>query len=249
MRVKLTIQYDGSRYSGWQVQENAVGIQNEIEKAIGIVAGFPVDITGAGRTDKGVHALGQVAHFDIDSPIPGDKWHYHLNPKLPDDIRIIHSESVPDEFHARYSALSKHYVYTVLVGELMPPQLRNLAAHSKTMPDLDRIRRAIPFLIGKHDFRAFMSQGSPVNNTERTLDRIEIEQKENFLFFHYEAESFLYNMVRILTGTLMGIGEGSIDNARLHRAIHDGERTAAGVTMPACGLTLVSIQYPNGGKE
>ncbi len=247
MRVKLTIQYDGSGYSGWQVQENARGVQNEIELALEKVLKEPIRLTGAGRTDKGVHALGQVAHFDAETIIPADKLRYHLNPKLPDDIRIIRSEEVSELFHARYSALSKHYEYTIYIGEHQPPQLRNYSTHLEKLPNLMLMNEAIPYLLGTHDFKAFMSTGSPVKSTERTLDRLEIKYQEPFLSFHYEAESFLYNMVRILTGTLVQIGEGKTDILRLVRALEEGERDLAGPTMGAQGLTLVSIQYPKGG--
>lgn len=243
MRVKLTIAYDGSGYAGWQTQENAVGIQNVIEEAVSKIEGKPVRITGAGRTDKGVHALGQAAHFDTEGDIPGDKWVYHLNPRLPDAIRIVASQEVAPEFHARFDAKSKHYLYTLRTDALLPPAYRHIVAHEPNAPDISAMRRAAKLCHGHHNFSAFMASGSPVANTHRTLDALRIEKDRNEIRFHFEAESFLYHQVRILTGTLVAIGQRRMTNQDLRRALESGVREHAGPTMPAAGLTLVSIRY------
>lgn len=243
-RIALTIQYDGTEFSGWQTQENAIGVQNLIEDALQKITNEETPITGAGRTDKGVHALWQVAHFDTNHPIPGDKWHYHLNTKLPASIRIIDSQEVTEDFHARYSAHQKTYVYTVFRGAIRPPQYRNYTAHYDKPLDWKRLEKGVEMLKGTHDFQAFMSTGSPVKNTIRTLDAITIEEKDALLLFTFEAQSFLYNMVRILTGTLLEIGSGGRDFDSITKAFETGERKYAGVTMPAAGLCLKSIAYP-----
>lgn len=241
-RIRLTLQYDGTGYSGWQVQENAVGIQNEIERALFEITGEDIRVTGAGRTDKGVHALGQVAHFDTDRPIPGDKWRYHLNPKLPDAIRVIASEEAAPDFHARFSAVSKRYRYTVYTGAIRPPMFRNYTAHVTGL-DLSIIRETAPLFLGKHDYRAFMSSGSPVPHTIRTVDAVQIVKKDEFLHFEYEAESFLYNQIRIMTGTLVEVGLHKMQPAQIRQALSTGIRALAGPTMPAEGLTLVEVCY------
>ncbi len=241
-RIKLTLQYDGTEYAGWQVQENATGIQNVVEEALLEITGESIRLTGAGRTDKGVHALGQVAHFDTLSPIPGDKWAFHLNPKLPDAIRVVDCREVSYDFHARYSARSKHYRYTIFTDPVQPPMVRNYTTHVVGL-DVNRMKKAIPVFLGKHDYRAFMSTGSPVKNTERTLDRLTIREDGSLLYLDFEAESFLYHQVRILTGTLVAIGLGKMTLERAKRALREGKRDLAGPTLPAQGLTLVEVCY------
>ena len=242
-RIALVIQYDGTDFSGWQVQENAIGVQNVIEEILEKIVGKRIPITGAGRTDKGVHALCQIAHFDTELKIPGDKWKYHFNAKLPDSIRIVRSKEVPRDFHARYDALKKMYQYTVYRDAIRPPQYRNYTAHVSEPLSMDLMEKGVHMLVGTHDFRAFMSTGSPVNNTIRTLDTVEIVEKENLLLFTYEAQSFLYNMVRIMTGTLLEIGMGKRSLASIEQAFSTRKREDAGITMPAQGLTLMKITY------
>lgn len=241
-RIRLTLQYDGTDYAGWQVQDNATGIQNIVENVLHKITGETIRITGAGRTDKGVHALGQVAHFDTESRIPGDKWEYHMNPRLPDAIRVIASAEVDPGFHARFDAVSKHYRYTIYREAILPPMLRNYAAHSVNLSP-DAMREAIPYFLGKHDYRAFMATGSPVSNTVRTLDRLTIREDGPWLYFEYEAESFLYHQVRILTGTLVAVGSGKMPVQQIPRALAEGKRDLAGPTMPPQGLTLVEVRY------
>lgn len=242
-RIALVIQYDGTDFSGWQVQENAIGVQNVIEEILEKIVGKRIPITGAGRTDKGVHALCQIAHFDTELKIPGDKWKYHFNAKLPDSIRIVRSKEVPRDFHARYDALKKKYQYTIYRDAIRPPQYRNYTAHVSEPLSMDLMEKGVHMLVGTHDFHAFMSTGSPVNNTIRTLDTVEIVEKENLLLFTYEAQSFLYNMVRIMTGTLLEIGMGKRSLASIEQAFSTRKREDAGITMPAQGLTLMKITY------
>ena len=241
-RIKLWIQYDGTDYAGWQVQENATGIQNVIEEALFVLTGERIRLTGAGRTDKGVHALGQVAHFDTNSRIPGDKWHYQLKPILPDAIRVIGSAETDLSFHARFSAQKKRYRYTIFTEAIRPPMYRHFTAHVNRL-DTEATEDAIPLFLGKHDYRAFMSSGSPVPNTCRTLDKLTLTRNGALLHLDFEAESFLYNQVRIITGTLVAIGLGRMQPAQAKRALDEGIRRLAGPTMPPQGLTLMEVLY------
>ncbi|MGE5631136.1 MAG: tRNA pseudouridine(38-40) synthase TruA [Caulobacteraceae bacterium] len=243
--IKLIIEYDGTNYSGWQVQENAPSIQAEIEKAVNRITGEKIRITGAGRTDAGVHARGQVANFNTNSTIPGDRFSYALNSILPRDIAIRGSCEVPDDFHARYSAKGKKYNYLLLNSKYPSALLRNYAYHINYCErlDIDRLKRASDYFVGTHDFFGFMSTGSSVSDTVRTIDEISILEENELIRLVFRGNGFLYNMVRIITGTLLDAGIGKIPVDDLPEIIASKDRSRAGITAPPCGLCLEEVYY------
>ena len=199
--VKLTIEYDGTNYCGWQKQNNEKTIQEEIEKAIYEAVGEVVEVIGSSRTDAGVHARGMVANFKTNATIPFDKFKYAINDKLPDDISIIESEEVKDEFHARYDSKGKTYCYSIINRQQKIAIGRNYAYHFKWSLDVEKMQEACKYFIGKHDFKAFRSLGSSVKTTERTIKELYIEAKGESINIFITADGFLYNMVRIIVGT------------------------------------------------
>lgn len=243
--IKLIIEYDGTNYSGWQVQENASSIQGAVEKALFAVTGEKIGINGSGRTDAGVHARGQAANFMTGSSIPEEKFAYALNNKLPRDIVIKESVEVPIDFHARFSASAKKYSYLIYNSKFPSALLRNYAYHVNYCERLDigRIEKAAKAFIGTHDFFGFMATGSKVANTVRTIYELSIEQEKELIRFNYKGNGFLYNMVRIITGTLLYAGIGKIDPDEIKDIIMSKERDRAGITAPACGLYLEEVYY------
>lgn len=244
MRYKLTIAYDGSDFFGWQRQPKHISIQEAIEEALACVFGQPVPIVGAGRTDTGVHAYGQVCHFDQDSNMPGPSLRYHIQKYLPRSILITHSQEVPDDFHARYSALSKTYQYVIHNENEMHPIYRNYRAHIDYDLDLKAMRKAASHLIGDHDYRSFMGPRTGEVNTERSIDAIEILRQDQSLIFTFKAQSFLRNQIRIMAGTLVDVGRGRLNPEAMRHIIQAKDRKAAGPTLAACGLYLMEIHYP-----
>lgn len=243
--IKIIIEYDGTNYSGWQIQKNAPSIQEEIQKAILKITGEKVSLIGAGRTDSGVHAKGQVANFNTSSNIAEEKFAYALNSKLKDDIIIKNSEEKPMEFHSRYDAKSKVYSYTIHKGIFPPAIMRKYVYHFSygRLLKLETLEKAANHFIGTHDFKAFMASGSSVKNTVRTIYNIEIIEKDDFFKIFYHGNGFLYNMVRIITGTILYAGMGKIDLDSIPDIILKGEREIAGFTVPAHGLCLENIYY------
>ncbi len=242
-RIRLIVAYDGTDYVGWQLQENGVSVQQRLNEAACAVTSEAVRLHGSGRTDSGVHARAQVAHFDTDARMPADKFAIALNMRLPRDIRVLFSEEAPADFHARFSAKNKTYRYTVQTGLHADVFTRNTALHVHTPLDLSRMRSAAADVLGAHDFRAFMSAGSTLQNTVRTVTRSEWTQEGRYLFYEVSANGFLYNMVRILAGTLLEIGSGKLTQDAIARAISSGLRSDAGVTAPPHGLCLRRVQY------
>lgn len=249
MKIKLIIEYDGTNYSGWQRQNNAVSIQSTIEEAIEKATGQKVVIHGAGRTDAGVHAVGQCAHFEIDSKIPAEKFSYVLNLVLPADIRIKNSIKVLDSFHARYDAVGKHYRYVIYQGEHDTALYRNIMAHVRGPLCIEDMKAAAKYLEGTHDFAAFHASGTNVQNTVRTISKLSVEKYENDILIDVMGTGFLYNMVRIIAGTLIEIGRGRRDIESVRDALQSGDRRKAGVTAPAKGLTLMSVFYDKLGQR
>lgn len=243
MRVKLTIEYDGTNYAGWQRQENALAVQQVVEEALFRLTGKPHSITGASRTDAGVHAFGQVAHFDAQSRIPAEKYAYALNTVLPADVRIRDSRAVAEDFHARFSAKGKWYCYSIFNDAHASAILRNTHAHVMYPLDVDAMRREAQCAVGRHDFRAFAASGSVVKDTVRTIHSIEIARQGKCVSMQVRGNGFLYNMVRILAGTLIGVGTGKLEGGAVRRALASGSRLDLGVTAPACGLTLMEVFY------
>lgn len=243
--IKLTIEYDGTNYCGWQVQENGPSVQGEIEKALKAITGENIRVNGSGRTDAGVHARGQVANFTAISSIPQEKFAYALNGLLPKDIVIKASEEVPADFHARYSATGKRYSYLVLNSKFPSALLRNYAYHVNYCErlDINRIKKAAEAFIGTYDFSGFMSTGSKVSDTVRTIYELSVESERDLIRFEYKGSGFLYNMVRIITGTLLYAGIGKINPEDMKEIILSKDRDRAGITVPACGLCLEEVYY------
>lgn len=243
MRIKLTIEYDGTAYAGWQRQENALAVQQVIEEALTKLTRARVVIAGASRTDAGVHALGQTAHFDTESRIPPDKYAFALNTMLPADIRIRKSEAVSEDFHARFSNKGKRYRYLIYQSPHAGALNRNTHAHVIYPLDDEKMRRELTALIGTHDFSAFAASGSVVKDTVRTIYSASLARRGDELELLVEGSGFLYNMVRIIAGTLISVGAGRLEEGAFARAIQSGNRLDLGVTAPAHGLTLMEVYY------
>lgn len=241
--VKLTIEYDGTNYCGWQKQNNEKTIQEEIEKAIYKAVGEVVEVIGSSRTDAGVHARKMVANFKTNATIPFDKFKYAINDKLPDDIAIIESEEVSEDFHARYDSKGKTYCYSIINRQQKPAIGRNYVYHFKWDLDIEKMKCACKYFIGKHDFKAFRSLGSSVKTTERTIKELYIESEAEKINIFITADGFLYNMVRIIVGTLLKVGRGKIPVEDIEKIILLGDRKKAGPCVPAQGLILEKVYY------
>ncbi|ACL75171.1 tRNA pseudouridine(38-40) synthase TruA [Ruminiclostridium cellulolyticum] len=243
-KIRLTIEYDGTNYHGWQIQKNAKTVQEVIQKALSKLLGEDVGVTGCSRTDVGVHAYGQVAHFLTDSKIPGDKFSYAINNLLPDDIVIKNSEEVPEEFHARYSAKGKKYRYLIYNSPHASAIMRNRSCHVRPELNVAEMQKAAGYFKGEHDFLAFQATGGQVRSTVREIYGMEVYVKEdNMISIEVSGNGFLYNMVRIIAGTLIYVGMGKLHESEIPGIIAGLDRTKAGKTAPAQGLYLVQIYY------
>lgn len=242
-RVKLTVAYDGTNYCGWQVQPNGITIQEILNQCLSEFTGEKIETIGASRTDAGVHALGNVAVFDTEMRMPGDKFSFALNQRLPEDIRIQKSEEVEMDFHPRYVKSEKTYEYHIL-NRRFPIPTERFYSHFTYIPlDIERMREAASYLIGEHDFKSFCGTGAQVKTTVRTVKEIQIEKNEDKITIRITGEGFLYNMVRIIAGTLMDIGGGLYPPEKMQEILAAKDRKKAGPTAPARGLTLIGIQY------
>lgn len=208
MNVKILIEYDGTAYSGWQRQKNALSVQEVLETAIGLITGKKTNVISSGRTDAGVHALAQVANFKTETKIPLDKLPYAINSKLPKDIVVKHADVVPEDFHARFDAKAKMYVYTIYNAKFPSPLIRRYSYFFPRPLDVVAMGKASKILIGSHDFTSFMASGSPVKSTVRHMHNIEVIQNGDIIKLKMQANGFLYNMARIIAGTLLEIGMG-----------------------------------------
>lgn len=242
-RIALIIEYDGTNYVGWQVQPNGIAVQQAIDDAFEKLIGERPVLHASGRTDSGVHARAQVAHFDTDCGIPADKFCYALNTRLPDDIRIKASLEVPADFHARFDVKEKHYVYTINNAPHASAFTRNTALHIHYPLDLNRLNEAASLFLGEHDFNAFRSTGSKAANTVRTIYASEWTKEGQMLKYHVAGSGFLYNMVRIMVGTMIRIGQGFEEPETIDEALNAAERSFAGDTAPAHGLMLYRVKY------
>jgi pseudouridylate synthase I len=243
-KIKLTIEYDGTNYHGWQIQKNAKTVQELLQKATSELLGEKVDVTGCSRTDVGVHAYGQVAHFLTDSGIPGEKFSYAINNLLSDDIVVKHSEEVPEEFHARYSAKGKKYRYLIYNAPHASAIMRNRSCHVRPELNISDMQKAADYFIGEHDFAAFQATGGQVRSTVREIYSMNVSKKEdNLICVEVSGSGFLYNMVRIIAGTLIYAGMGKVQEAEIPGIIAGLDRTKAGKTAPAQGLYLMEIYY------
>jgi len=239
----MIVEYDGTNYAGWQRQANAIAVQQVLEEALQRLTRERIVVHGASRTDAGVHALGQSVHFDTDSRIPGEKFSYAVNTLLPPDIRIRASEEASKDFHARFSARGKRYRYLFYDDRHAGALNRFTHAHS-IYPLDDRLMQAeAEVLLGRHDFAAFAASGSVVKDTVRTIWRAEITRAGHDVQLIVEGNGFLYNMVRIIAGTLRDTGSGKLAPGALKRAIETGDRLDLGITAPAHALTLMEVFY------
>lgn len=241
---KITIEYDGSSYHGWQRQKTDRSIQNEIEKALEKMTSRKVTLLGSGRTDAGVHAAGQVANFKCDTRLTPEAFINGLNSLLPDDIIIKNCESVATQFHARYDARSKIYQYKILNRSVPAAIGRQYVWFIRKALDLQAMRAATAHLIGRHDFKCFEGTGSPRQDTTREVFSAElIEHENNLLIFEIEADGFLRYMVRSIVGTMVDVGLGKITPLDFKNILASRDRSQAGATAPARGLTLIKVNY------
>lgn len=246
-RYKILISYDGTNYSGWQVQKTGIAIQPLLQKAIETVLRHPIDLTGSGRTDAGVHALGQVAHFDSFEPFDFHRFLLSINALLPTDIRVHSIEKAPKDFHARYSAEGKIYHYYLHLNRIFDPFTRLYSHHVKEACNLSLLQEGITYFLGTHDFTSFANQphkGTASYDPIRTLKRLEIHPVKEGIFLLFEADGFLYKMVRNITGTLLDIAKGKIKSSAIPDIFLAKDRKKAGSSAPAQGLFLMEVKYP-----
>jgi tRNA pseudouridine38-40 synthase len=253
-RIRLTLQYDGTGYHGWQIQPNAITIQSTITEAIKRIIGEDVSVTAAGRTDAGVHALGQIAAFSTVSNLDIAVMLRALNAVIPDDIRVMDACDVPLDFHPRYDAKSKTYLYIIALGQVISPFISKYVWHMPYRLDFEAMTMAAEFFKGKHDFSAFRGSGCGAKTTVRTVSSLSLEIANSidfmtcklsgdFIIMNIEADAFLRHMVRNITGTIIEVGRGKINPQYINDIILSKNRRLAGVTAPAKGLFLKKVIY------
>lgn len=244
-RVMLVVSYEGTAYHGWQYQPNAVTIEGVLNHTLSQLTGEDITVIGASRTDAGVHAYGNVAVFDTESRIPGEKFSYALNQRLPEDIVIQESKEVSCEFHPRYCKCSKTYEYTIVNRKFPLPEYRNTGFFYYGKLDVEKMRQAGKAFLGTHDFAGFCSAGAQVKTTVRTIYDLQIweEERDHLIRVQVTGNGFLYNMVRIIVGTLLEVGKGNLPVENMEKIIQSCDRSQAGPTAPAKGLKLLQIQY------
>lgn len=243
MRIAFRVEYDGKPFAGFQRQENAVAVQNLLEKAAGTILQRPVDVTGSGRTDAGVHSFGQVCHMDVpEDSMPAERWAFAMNALLPPEIRVQESLAVSDAFHARFSAVGKWYRYLYWLSPRGGSWWKERAWCVRYPIDVSLMQQALPAIVGTHDFAAFQGTGSEVASTVRTVTRAELTQKGQLLILDIEGDGFLKNMVRVIAGTLMQVGNGRRD-VDLTPLLEGRDRNKSGITAPPEGLTLMRVYY------
>lgn len=244
MRVKLTVAYDGTNYVGWQSQVNGIAIQDVLNRAVSDLFGTEIKTNGASRTDTGVHSEGNVAVFDVETRIEVSKIAFALNARLPEDIRIVESVRVPDDFHPRFRKTIKTYEYHILNRKFPDPLLRLYAMHYYYPLDAEKMDTAAKYLVGEHDFASFCASGFSGKTTVREIYSASVTRKDDLIVFSVTGSGFLYNMVRIITGTLILVGVGQIPPEKMQEIIGAHDRGAAGPTAIAKGLVLKKIEYP-----
>jgi len=243
---KLTLEYDGTHFSGWQIQGKAVRtVQGEIQKACTKIFGKKLTVIGSGRTDAGVHAKAQVANINVQTKLSEESLRAALNAHLPDDIAVHKIEKVSKDFHAQFSARSKTYRYTVYNGRARSALWRQFSAHYPYKVNLSRMKKEAKGLVGKHDFRSFQASDAARKeaDTVRVLKRLAIRKTLDFITIDIEADGFLYKMVRNIVGTLLYCGSGKLDEGSMKKILLEKDRNAAGKTAPACGLCLLEVKY------
>lgn len=242
-RVRLTVAYDGTRYHGWQLQNNGITIESELNRCLTELLGEEIQVIGASRTDAGVHALGNIAVFDTHGRIPAEKISYALNRRLPEDIRIQKSEEVPADWHPRRAAGRKTYEYRICRGAHPLPTRRLYTLFSYRPIDVGRMAAAAAYLVGEHDFKSFCQAGAQSQSTVRTLYSAEVFEEGPEIVIRVCGNGFLYNMVRIIAGTLLEAGYGRLEPEAVAGILAARDRSAAGPTVPPQGLILVGYEY------
>ena len=244
-RILLCVEYDGTVYAGWQRQINGLAVQQVLEEALSQACGENVTVTGSSRTDAGVHALAQHVHFDTASSIPPEKFPFVLNNLLPPDIRVLTGREVPPDFHARFLSCGKTYTYRILNDRHASALYRHLTWHVPVPLDTEAMRSSLPSLLGTHDFRAFQASGGTAKTTVRVISRADLLKSENRLTLTISGNAFLYNMVRIIAGTLVEIGLHRFPSTAFAAALDSGSRLDLGMTAPPHGLELTEVRYPD----
>jgi tRNA pseudouridine38-40 synthase len=249
MNYKLLLQYDGTEFHGWQIQENLRTVQGELTSALSLIDGRSVSVHGSGRTDAGVHAEGQVANAEIEREITPEKLRNAINANIGKDVRVLNAEIVDAEFHARYSAIEKTYVYRIVNAQVVSPFWSRYTHQEARKLDIDRMRSAAQLFLGRHDWTAFSAAQSDVEDRVRTITELDIRESYDaraaapIIEIRVSADGFLRYMVRTIAGTLMAVGREDLNNQSVLEAIGTGARHLAATTAPACGLTLVSVRY------
>lgn len=242
-RVKLTIAYDGTNYCGWQIQPNGITIEEIVNKALSKLTGEKIVVIGASRTDSGVHAMGNVAVFDTETTIPPERVAMAVNRILPEDIVVVKSEEVPLDFHPRYCDCEKTYEYHIVNTRIPIPTKRLTNYFVSYELDLDKMREGASYLIGEHDFASFCNIKTDVESTVRTVKELEILENGEEITIRISGNGFLYNMVRIIVGTLIRVGRGFYEPVQVKEILEAKNRKAAGVTAPPHGLMLMEVRY------
>lgn len=240
---KMTISYDGTRYYGWEHQPDRDTIQGKLESVLEIMCGEFIDVTGAGRTDAGVHAKAMVTNAVMDTDKTPEQIRDYMNRYLPDDIAVEEVKEAADRFHARYRAVGKTYCYTCYDGPVKPVFNRKYVTKLDTPVDVEKMREAAVFLEGEHDFKSFCGNSRMKKSTVRIVDSIEIRRSRGYIYFTFHGTGFLQNMVRILVGTLLEVGRGAINPRQVKDILEAKDRKAAGPTAPPEGLCLVKVDY------
>ncbi len=242
-KLLMVLQYDGTGYHGWQVQPNGITVQETVQNALEKVTGFRYAVTGCSRTDTGVHANRFYCTVDHPERFTAAQLRKALNAVMPEDVAVLNIVAVPDEFHPRYSAQGKRYVYRIWNGEVRSPFWKGHALYVRSPLDVEAMNRTASLFLGTHDFSAFCSAGSSVEDKCRTVTRSEVSRQGDMVLFTVEADGFLYNMVRIFVGTLLDVHAGRLSDDDVRRALEHGDRNLAGVTAPPHGLFLDDVFY------
>ena len=242
-RIKLTIAYDGTNYCGWQIQPNGLTIEEVINRTLSKLTGEDIQVIGASRTDSGVHAMGNVAVFDTETTIPAEKIAMALNQRLPEDIVIVKSEEVASDFHPRYCDCSKTYEYHIINTRIPVPTKRLTNYFVSYNLNIEDMRKAASYLVGEHDFVSFCNVRTDVENTVRTITELDILTNGDEITIRITGDGFLYNMVRIIVGTLIRVGRGFYEPEKVKEILEARDRKVAGVTAPPQGLMLMKIEY------
>ena len=244
-RIMLTVAYDGTNYCGWQIQPNGITIEGVLNENLSELLKEDISVIGASRTDSGVHALCNVAVFDTFSPIPGEKMSYALNGRLPEDIRVVASKEVAPDFHPRHCESRKTYEYHIVNAPFPNPMKRLYCHFTYNSCDIEAMKEAAAYLTGEHDFKSFCTVGAQVESTVRTITELQVFRVEDEIIIRVTGTGFLYNMVRIIAGTLLEVGYGRRKASEIPHILALKDRGAAGPTAPAHGLRLVKYEFLN----